>query len=319
MRTENYDNSRLDSNKNLSLTLLFCLVNLFAFASITPTSEEINIKSCDLLTDFCLSIPSKELRDYIITDNGETVSDFFTCDFTATKDDQQLEAKSISVKLSEGFHLLEVTNVKDQSVKSYNVNITCDTYKPDCLLKGNFFEAEKITISSTGSKTAFVIDIPLDELVNYNIYVNDKLYNGKFEPTGAESIIAYSVEHLTGAFYVNRFQINHKTFEGTFTSVQNFVRALNKWDNNVKWRFDQSTNTIFGGSTSNKYSNLELTPKGVEQAMLDIAYQEATIPTSTTIYLGQEQNNIKVERIVSGCSDEILVEIRGDDNVSLGK
>lgn len=144
----------------------------------------------------------------------------------------------------------EETSMYSLALLSDSLDITIDTafiQTSDCL-----------------GEASLCIDIPLEDISNYEITDNGIPYSGTFQGCDFDTISAYTYTTLfgqgaLGPYMIDSWEVNGMIFTGVFQDIPELVGLMNGWDPTGNWVLDADALLISGGDPANVYSNIDVT------------------------------------------------------------
>lgn len=122
--------------------------------------------------------------------------------------------------------------------------------------------------SICGGPAALCLDIPINDIFNYQIIINDtSFYQNAINACNLDTILSYNYRQLveaddgtpiSGPYSVQNWEVNGTTFTGDFMIIPDLVDSLNTWDPTGNWTDDSVTKRIRGGDNDNSYSDLAI-------------------------------------------------------------
>ena len=120
--------------------------------------------------------------------------------------------------------------------------------------------------SDCNAPAALCIDIPINDIFNYQILINDtSFYQNGIQACNLDTILSYNYRQLvetdggqpiSGPYSVQSWEVNGMIFTGDFLTISDLVDSLNTWDPTGIWVDDPTTKRIRGGNSDNTYSDL---------------------------------------------------------------
>jgi len=203
------------------------------------------------------------------------------------------------------------------SLQANGVNVIASTVLPNDTL---FFS---ITDCQT-TVDVCIEDLPLVELTNLSVSVNETAYQGTYEGCNFDTTSAYTYSTLfgegeRGPYELVGWEIGTATFSGVFNNIPDLVDSMNLWDPLGNWVLDTASQFITGGHGGTTYSEMSVqvsatnSPSfigynfGVEAKGLQLSFGEGihNVSINDTI-----NNTIRKAVIVVSCSAQIFIENR---------
>jgi gliding motility-associated-like protein len=157
------------------------------------------------------------------------------------------------------------------------------------------------------------VEIPYDELSNYEITNNGIPFTGTMEACNFEANHYYNYINLPGfgndgPYAIESWVVNGETFTGTFNTLDELIDQLNQWDNDGNWAIDPVGFNLFGGNTLNDYGALMISH--IATGIVNVVQVNTNIiPNATAFILEPGMNELVVTRLSDGASDTLMAAI----------
>ncbi len=122
--------------------------------------------------------------------------------------------------------------------------------------------------SNCGAPAALCLDIPINDIFDYQIIINDtSFYQNGINACNLDTILSYNYRQvveaddgtpISGPYRVENWEVNGIAFTGDFLTIPDLVDSLNTWDPIGNWVNDSVTLRIRGGNNDNTYSDLAI-------------------------------------------------------------
>ena len=194
-----------------------------------------------------------------------------------------------------------------QTVVSFDLEDDC----PDC---SGIFGLEQQTAAPTAGPTEVCLPVPFGQVSGYEILVDAQVFTGALEACDPHQAVVYSNANLpTGSKYSVSWLHDGATFHTLGNNLSEIVEAMNFVDVNGHWFVDGVAKQLVSTRTSGNYGALEIKvlPSGVTQTLSSV---QTTTSVGTLITLPAGQHTVSVTNTVTGCADEIAVNITSINN-----
>ncbi|MFK8103935.1 MAG: gliding motility-associated C-terminal domain-containing protein, partial [Saprospiraceae bacterium] len=239
-----------------------------------------------------------------VTVNGGTSAfNFDWEDIVGTTDEEDRDS------LATGDFSLTVTDANGCVISESSITVpVCPDHECD------FFNAQdSLTLETQDCSglTNLCLNLPLDDLLNFNITVNGAPYMGifpgcSFDTTGSYQYI--DLVNSVGPFEVNGWTVDGNMFSsGTFITPSDLVDSMNIWDPMGEWSISAVGSFITGGASGSLYGTLfvrDLTT----QAIFEFQYNSALLATNYGLELPLGDNEVIITN-TTGCSDTLMTSV----------
>ena len=169
------------------------------------------------------------------------------------------------------------------------------------------FNRREIIIKNCNEAGQLCLPIPLQELFNYDILVNDINYTGGFNGCNLDTVYAYTYFTIPdrgrkGLYKLHSWTINGQEYTGEFNTLNDLLNLMNGWDKNGNWKLVNEILAIQGGLPQNAYGqmNIEQVHSG---AFASMELNSNILPTGTMLSFFSGTNEVIITNNVTGCSD----------------
>ncbi len=168
--------------------------------------------------------------------------------------------------------LLVVTSLSVSSAHGMATNESLTSVPADDLIFNdtivNLPDTVYLQTSTCGAPAALCLDIPINDIFNFQIIINDtSFYQNGINACNLDTILSYNYRQLveaddgtpiSGPYSVQNWEVNGVVFNGDFLTIPDLVDSLNVWDPTGNWTDDPATKRIRGGNNANTYSDLPI-------------------------------------------------------------
>ena len=267
------------------------------------TLEINNEDACDGSAEVCLGIGNAVLGNFEITvDDVPYAGNVGEC---------STDVDFLAIDVEVGQHTIILTDTESNCADTLEVNIQCS----ECDF---FFGESEIEIELTEAceeGTEFCIDIPFEELGEYEVLLNGAAYNGDIGQCMVDSFGGYPVTGFFGPnseppYQISAWEVGDSTYTGNFTSLDGLVDLMNELDPMGNWELfgDPAVGFIKGGTMGIDYGQLTLT-QGLLNLPTSFGYADAQDPMGFTIKLDTGFHEIIITDMASGCMDTAFVSV----------
>jgi gliding motility-associated-like protein/uncharacterized repeat protein (TIGR01451 family) len=161
--------------------------------------------------------------------------------------------------------------------------------------------------------TNVCIQLPLQDVINYDIMDNGMVYTGGLEGCDFDTTLAYTYFTIpgmgnVGPYSVDYWTVNSATFSGTVANVNSLVDFMNTNDPFGNWQILPSSLTIFGGDPAKTYGTMKVTQINTG-AFAILELNTNLIPNGTQVALSAGLHELQFINSITGCADVLDVEI----------
>ncbi len=186
------------------------------------------------------------------------------------------------------------------------------TVVPDCT---DFISATSLmaTLADCSADTALCIEVPYDEIGNYQIYDNGSIYGGAMEGCDNDTTFVYDYSGLPGAGFAGPYSVDIWVVDGvafmdTIVDMADLEDSMNVWNPTGNWILDMANSVISGGVTTSNYSNINLTQLSSGMAGSLLVAIDVT-SNGTALDFGFGGHQVVFEEVATGCRDTVLVDV----------
>ncbi len=171
-----------------------------------------------------------------------------------------------------------------------------------------------ITNGCTNDSAKVCIDIALDNIPDYSIYVNGASYTSTFEGCKYDTITSYQYYVIPGRGSAGPYKLDYWVYNGdtirnkTFADITNLVDYMNVWDATGKWSLVPTELTIKGGDNSKTYGNIRVTQLSTLSYGV-MQFNHEYVPKATYLKIKSGSNKIVFTNTTSGCADTLTAAI----------
>ncbi|MFK7937627.1 MAG: SdrD B-like domain-containing protein [Saprospiraceae bacterium] len=215
---------------------------------------------------------------------------------------------------------INFTNADGETVALNGINgsitVSENTQSTDC---EELFTAETLLfpVSECNEMAAVCLDIPLRELADYTIFLGGEEYtNGLLVNCDFDTTVSYNYAQLANAneFRVDSWVVDGTAYNGTFTSVENLVTAMNDWDSSSNDWTLAANQTITGGSSATSYGAIEITITS-DNSQISLGLTTNFIPMGTELQLGVGTHQLSFNRDAN-CGDQLTIVVECRPNIT---
>jgi len=159
----------------------------------------------------------------------------------------------------------------------------------------------------------YCVPLPLDELQNFNFFLDGEAYAGGFEGCMNDSTFSYTYFPIpdrgaVGPYQVTSWRINEMNFSGGFNTLDDLLDSMNVWDATGEWRMDTVMMMFKGGNSGTNYGSIDIVQINTNaQASLDL--NRTLTPNGTRIRIPVGTHTVVIQDIVSNCLDTLQAVI----------
>ena len=201
-------------------------------------------------------------------------------------------------------------NVQDQSgcVSTIEINVA-----ENCQSSCAIFSTDSLTLSiddCSGSSTLEVcVDVPLEEFLEYFVFLNQEQYGGSVGACNINVQYTYPGSSfpgsaLDGPYRLETWSVDGQSFSADFNSLAELTDLMNTWDATGQWRYIESENEIAGGDFSKSYGDMQVRQINSGQRRL-IYLNENRVPLGTTLQFELGYNELIFVHRMTNCRDTL--------------
>ncbi|MCP4089643.1 MAG: T9SS type B sorting domain-containing protein, partial [Gammaproteobacteria bacterium] len=160
----------------------------------------------------------------------------------------------------------------------------------------------------------FCVDIPLEEISQYEITDNGVSYTAGFIGCSFIGSMSYSYNAIpglgeAGPYMIDSWMIDGEEFsEGAFTDLEGLVSIMNAWDTEGVWAMDAEGGSIVGGQEGHIYGSLIIRQVSTgAEAMLEL--NRNIIPNSTRLLLDVGDHEVIFRHLETDMRDTVEVMV----------
>ena len=265
------------------------------------TSESSNAEACEGPVELCIGVSNADIANFDILLDGMA--------YTGNVSECSTDANVLSIDLEAGEHtVILVDNVLGCS-DTLEVNVECS----DC---DYFFGDTEVLIELTENcdeGAEYCIDIPFEDLNNYEITVNAMTYDGDIGQCMIDTVSGYNYADIfgqgnDGPYEITSWMVNDTTLMGNFDDIPELIALMNMLDPNGNWEVVPNTTFIIGGDATNMYGDLT-----VNQTTFNLSSPLGFVvgfdPMGFTVALDTGFHQIVITNLTTGCSDAVDVTV----------
>ncbi|MEM6318896.1 MAG: gliding motility-associated C-terminal domain-containing protein [Bacteroidota bacterium] len=187
------------------------------------------------------------------------------------------------------------------------------TPPPVCTEEIVTIQQTTVTINDCNDRGRVCVDIPLQDVLNYDITVDGVDYSAGF--TGCDFDTSYAYTYFTmpdqganGPYRLRSWTIDGVSYSTTFSTLSQLVTSMNIWDPEGNWQLDTETLTLQGGMPSKNYGTMD-----VEQvntggfAILEL--NSNLVPVGTELSFSVGTKSVLVRNRLTNCIDQFTVTV----------
>ena len=198
-----------------------------------------------------------------------------------------------------------------------SVNVTLlVTVAPQRLVCAPFLTSHTVTITNgcSSDSAKVCVDIPMDNITDYNITVNNSNYAAVFEGCKFDSTSTYQYYVIPGRGTAGPYRLDYWAYNGdtirnkNFVSISDLVDFMNIWDSTGKWLLVPSQLTIKGGDNTKTYGNIRITQLSTLSYSV-MQFNREYVPKATYLKVKSGSTNIVFTNKTTGCTDSLTSNI----------
>ena len=172
---------------------------------------------------------------------------------------------------------------------------------------------ETVTITDCNTTGDVCVDIPLQNILNYDITVNGTVYTGGFRGCDFDTLYAYTYFTMpdqgnNGPYRLRSWTVDGLTFSGDFNNLTELVAMMNAWDVGGDWIQDASTLTLQGGIAARKYGTMDIEQVNTG-AFAILELNSNLLPMGTKLAFAQGTHNVVFTNKTTDCEDDLSVSV----------
>ena len=191
----------------------------------------------------------------------------------------------------------------------------CDTSFVVVTVEGEctgLFTTDSMEVTTTQCAQGYplCINIPLNQMANFDFAIDGEPYTGPFEGCMNDSIFSYTFfpvpnQGQSGPYLVERWSIGLDTFSGEFQTIAELVDSMNVWDVRGEWTMNPAMMLIQGGYSGNIYGSL-IIRQIATNALATLELNTNLLPNGTSIRIPVGTHIISVTDRIQNCTDNMV-------------
>ena len=198
---------------------------------------------------------------------------------------------------------------------SVNVSLII-TITPQRFVCAPFLTSHAVTITSgcIGDSAKVCVDIPMDNITDYNITVNNVKYGSTYEGCKFDTTTTYQYYAIPGRGTAGPYRLDYWAFNGdtirnkNFVAISDLVDYMNVWDATGQWSLVPSQLTIKGGDNAKKYGNIRVTQLSTFSYSI-MQFNREYVPKGTYLKVKSGSSKIVFTNKSTGCTDSLTSAI----------
>ena len=160
---------------------------------------------------------------------------------------------------------------------------------------------------------SYCLNIPLNNIVNYDITLDGLPYEGGFDACMIDSSFAYTYFTVPdlgeeGPYTLNSWTVNGEIFEGVFENIAELVDSMRIWDPAGDWSLNTEMLIIEGGLPTTQYGTIDITQDATgAEATLEL--NSNITPQGTVIRIPLGSHFVIVTEKEFGCADSLIINV----------
>jgi gliding motility-associated-like protein/uncharacterized repeat protein (TIGR01451 family) len=261
-----------------------CCTELFT------TPETLTALDCDTPVEFCTPIPSGDITNYTITDNGVPYAGMFgSCNLNA------------SIALDTGYHEVIFNDFVNGCLDTAFVTVSCNPC-PDFVSDGT------LTLDDCADLANTCVSVAPADITNYEIRDNGVLFTGPFIGCDFDTLVTYITLgfNLNGSYELEEWEVSGVDYASiTFSNANQLVDSMNVWVPSGNWMVNGLF--IIGQGNINNFGPLVISANGTQVASAFATPQLQ--PNGTAMQVDTGLHVITVLEIATGCVDTAMVVV----------
>ncbi len=267
------------------------------------TLEVNNEDACDGSAEVCIGIDNAVIGNFDIqVDDVAYAGNVSEC---------SSDANFLSIEVAVGEHTIVLIDNANNCTDTLMVNVQCS----EC---DYFFGEEEVEIELTAdcaSGAEYCIDIPFEEIGNYEILLDDVEYADMVGQCMIDTIGGYQFAQIfgqgnQGPYEVLSWAVNDTVFTGTFDDIPGLIDFMNLNDPTGNWMLNPNAaiQIIQGGNNANTYGEMDIN-QVTFSITTQIRYSTGFDPMGFTIVIDTGFHEVIITDMTSGCSDTVSVTV----------
>jgi len=192
------------------------------------------------------------------------------------------------------------------TVVSFDMDDEC----PDC---GPIFSDAEEMFGPQQSVTEVCLPVPFGMVADHEIMVGGQLFDGMLEPCSPHPVTLYGYAGLpTGGNYSVTWLHDGATFHTLVNNLYELAAAMNAVDPHGHWFNDSAAKELVTTKVYGNYGLLSIRQNSTG-IVTSIGAVSTTSNTGTLLTLPAGKHVVSVSNSVTGCSDELLVNIADEE------
>lgn len=168
-----------------------------------------------------------------------------------------------------------------------------------------------LQISDCTALAELCVDIPVSEIMNYQILANGLAYNSGIAPCDFDTITRYNYSGLfsPSTYVLQNWMINGDLYTlSSFSTIDELVVFMNSVDPEGNWEIDSTNELIVGGLDSNVYSDMIIFIVAI-QTPWPLGVNQEFLATGTVLRFQEGFTEVIIIDNAIACSDTFNVDV----------